>query len=81
MNITTLITTLDTSLKRELRTCGRYDYGNIISYNLQNGITVNGTSYNATTIYLLPKTAGATLAIRGNSITQIPISDITTISV
>ena len=80
MNINTIISTLDNRFQRTLRTCGRYDYGNVITYTLNNaGVIINGTQYTGKRIYLLPKTT-PTLAIHDNSITQIPINEINTLS-
>ena len=82
MNLTTLITTLEQTLTREITSCKQYDYGNTITYKNLNSITINNTEYAADQLFLIPSTGDVKLCVLFEKIVnKFLCSEIETISI
>lgn len=81
MNLTNLVSTLDTTLNRSI--VSYKNQGDIIAYETTNTtITINGTLYNPRRLFLIPVENGVNLGLYINNITvtEIPIQNINTIT-
>ena len=80
MNLTNLVSTLDTTLNRSI--VSYKNQGDIITYETTNTtITINGTLYNPRRLFLIPVENGVNLGLYINKqVTEIPLPNINTIT-